>query len=159
VFCSQRLEGSRSGAHFVPLAIFVSSLVRPKRAETGGSRELPSAMLHPWLSIRLHPDPRAANRWVVPGSRLLRHFLAGCDAGTNIARSSVTCQSGSPPRRWEQTRLVNVPILSKARTACPPEAHALYRHPLKIGLAREARSRTRTLAKAEERFPKRLTPF
>jgi hypothetical protein len=35
----ERLEGSRFGAHPVALATFASSLVRPKRVKTGGSRE------------------------------------------------------------------------------------------------------------------------
>jgi hypothetical protein len=36
---TQRLEGSRFGAYPATLATFVSSLVWPKRAKTGGSRE------------------------------------------------------------------------------------------------------------------------
>ena len=39
--CSQRLEGSRSGLYPATLATFASSLVGPKRAKTGGSRERP----------------------------------------------------------------------------------------------------------------------
>jgi hypothetical protein len=38
---AQRLEGSRFGAYPANLATFVSSLVRPKRAKRGGSRERP----------------------------------------------------------------------------------------------------------------------
>jgi hypothetical protein len=37
----------------------------------------PSAMHYPWLLIGLHPDHRAANRWVVRGSRLFSHVSAG----------------------------------------------------------------------------------
>jgi hypothetical protein len=37
--CSQHLEGSRFGVHLSTLAYFASTLVRPKRANTGGSRE------------------------------------------------------------------------------------------------------------------------
>ena len=37
----------------------------------------PSAMHYPWLLIGLHPDHRAANRWVVRRSRLLSHVSAG----------------------------------------------------------------------------------
>ena len=35
----QRLEGSRFGTYLVTLATFVSKLIPPKRAITGGSRE------------------------------------------------------------------------------------------------------------------------
>ena len=35
----QRLEGSRLGVNLSTLANFVSTLIRPKRAKTGGSRE------------------------------------------------------------------------------------------------------------------------
>ncbi len=35
----QRLEGSRFGAHLVTLATFVITLIQPKRARSGGSRE------------------------------------------------------------------------------------------------------------------------
>jgi hypothetical protein len=44
---AHRLEGSRFGGHPGTLAIFVSSLVQPQRAETGGSRERPSAIPSP----------------------------------------------------------------------------------------------------------------
>jgi len=37
---AQRLEGSRFGAYLATLATFVSSLVRPKRAKTSGSRRM-----------------------------------------------------------------------------------------------------------------------
>ena len=35
----QRLEGSRFGAYLSALANFVSTLIRPTRTKTGGSRE------------------------------------------------------------------------------------------------------------------------
>jgi hypothetical protein len=38
---AQRLEGSRFGVFLATLANFVTSLVVPKRAKTGGSRERP----------------------------------------------------------------------------------------------------------------------
>jgi hypothetical protein len=47
--------------------------------------------------------------WVIPGSRLLRHFLEGLSAETNIESAPATCQSGSPPGRWEQKHLVDGP--------------------------------------------------
>jgi hypothetical protein len=39
---AKRLEGSRFGAHLSALAKFVSALIHPKRAKTGGSRERPN---------------------------------------------------------------------------------------------------------------------
>jgi len=61
------------------------------------------------------------SRRVIPGSRLLRHFVARRRAGTNIAWSSGHATKRLPSRRWEQIRLVNVPPLSRTttRTACP----------------------------------------
>jgi hypothetical protein len=41
---AQRLEGSRFGAYAATLAHFVSTLIRPRRVRTGGSRERPMAM-------------------------------------------------------------------------------------------------------------------
>jgi hypothetical protein len=38
---AQRLEGSRFGVFLATLANFVTSLVVPKRAKTGGSRKRP----------------------------------------------------------------------------------------------------------------------
>jgi hypothetical protein len=70
-------------------------------AETRENRRLPRTSqrdaFHPWPSIRLHSDRRAAFRWVIRGSRLLRRFLDGSRADTSLARSPYTCQSGSPP--------------------------------------------------------------
>jgi hypothetical protein len=53
---AHRLEGSRFGAYPATLAIFVSRLEPPKRAETGGSREQPNAM-----------HSRIAIDWLTPG--------------------------------------------------------------------------------------------
>ena len=77
--------------------IFVSTLIQPKRVKTGGSRERPSAMYSLAAFDRLHPDRRDASRWVVSGSRLLRHFLDRSHVETKIVGSPYTFQSGSPP--------------------------------------------------------------
>jgi hypothetical protein len=71
---TQRLEGSRFGANLVPLATFVITLIQPKRARTGGSRERPSVMFSPSYLFRCSENAtadRAASRGDVPGSRLL----------------------------------------------------------------------------------------
>ena len=49
------------------------------------------------LSIRLDPPHRAANRWVVPGSRLLPHVSAGFVMERIREGRRNTRQSGSPP--------------------------------------------------------------
>lgn len=62
------------------LAVFPSERVQPKNVKTGGSRELPSVLLLP-SDVRLagvdeyRPRYRAAERWVVPGSRLPGKFF------------------------------------------------------------------------------------
>ena len=41
---AHRLEGSRFGIHLSALANFLSTLIGPKRAKTGGSRERPNGL-------------------------------------------------------------------------------------------------------------------
>ncbi len=41
---AHRLEGSRFGIHLSALANFLSTLIGPKRAKTGGSREPPNGL-------------------------------------------------------------------------------------------------------------------
>jgi hypothetical protein len=81
----------------LPPANSISSLVSPNRVKTGGSRERSQRDDSPLSLIRFAPANTPASRRDVPGSRLLRHFLVGLGAKTNIAKSSGTFQSGSPP--------------------------------------------------------------
>ena len=71
------LEGSRFGACLVALAIFVPAL---RTAAKCCNRRLPRNTQRdaftPGFWIRLRPAHRAAERWVVPGSRLLPHGSA-----------------------------------------------------------------------------------
>jgi hypothetical protein len=87
---AQRLEGSRFGVCLATHTSFASSLVAPKRVKTGGSRERPigSQLYGPGVTDR---KPWVnASRWVIRGSRPLRHSLVGRSAETNVVRSSGT---------------------------------------------------------------------
>jgi hypothetical protein len=85
---AKRLEGSRFGAYPATLAAFVSTPIQPKRVKSGGSRERFSAIHLPCvLRFRLCLTDRAANRWVVRGSRLLTLFLIGSSVDANKANS------------------------------------------------------------------------
>ncbi|HEY2422845.1 MAG TPA: hypothetical protein VGH55_02005 [Chthoniobacterales bacterium] len=65
--------------------------------KTSGSRERLVEMHLPVTFDSFIPGHRAASPWVIPGSRLLGHFLAARSAETNIGRRLVKRQSGSPP--------------------------------------------------------------
>jgi hypothetical protein len=95
---SERLPGGEPlWCASLPPANSISSLVSPNRVKTGGSRERSQRDDSPLSLIRFAPANTPASRRDVPGSRLLRHFLVGLGAKTNIAKSSGTFQSGSPP--------------------------------------------------------------
>ena len=69
---TQRLEGSRFGAHLVTLATFVITLIQPKRAKSSGSRERLLASQLYRLRYDLETEKPALDptiRWV------LKHFL------------------------------------------------------------------------------------
>jgi hypothetical protein len=57
----------------------------------------PSAMHYLWLLIGLHSNYRAANRWVVRGSRLFSRVSAGLMMRRKLRGWRDTRQSGSPP--------------------------------------------------------------
>jgi hypothetical protein len=65
------------------LPSFILSRVQPRTVKTGGSRELPSTAFSGGdsvLLILLECDG-VAKRWVIPGSRLLSHFLIALALG------------------------------------------------------------------------------
>jgi hypothetical protein len=94
----QGLEGSRFGAYPATLATFVSSLVPPKRTKTGGSRERPIGWQLYDLGIN---ESKALGECIAQGNSreppVATLFWPDGALKTNIARSSDTRQSGSPP--------------------------------------------------------------
>jgi hypothetical protein len=87
---AQSLEGSRFGVYLATLANFVSSLVGPKRAKTGGSRECPigSQLYGPGIN-----GLKAMGKCIamsIRGSRPLRRSLVGQSAETIVVRSCGT---------------------------------------------------------------------
>jgi hypothetical protein len=72
---SRSPEGSRFGVHPATLATFVSSLVRPKRAKAGGSRERPIAFAALW-SFCERGRARAQARFLIVADQLpvTNHF-------------------------------------------------------------------------------------
>jgi hypothetical protein len=95
---SERLRrAGRFGANLFALAKFVSTL---NLAETCKNRRLPRTVQRfAGLGAGVNEIGAAgkSSRWVIRGSRLLRHLVVGLRAERNIARSCCTCQSGSPP--------------------------------------------------------------
>ena len=69
---------------------------------------VPARCIYPRPWIRSHSAHRAASRWVIPGSRQLRHFVARRRASANIALVVRSRAKRLPSRRWEQMRLINV---------------------------------------------------
>ncbi len=67
----------RFGAHLSALANFVSTLIWPRRVRTGGSRERPKQFAALPSGVNGSEPAVNASLWVIPGSRLLRHFLVG----------------------------------------------------------------------------------
>jgi len=91
------------------------------RAETCINRRLPGtthrfAALWPYWE-RIEKPQVNASRWVILGSRPLRHSLVGWSAEANIARWPATRQSGSPPDVGNKRAFVNVcqPFRARAR--------------------------------------------
>ena len=98
VVAAQALEGSRFGAYPATLSTFVSSLVPPKRTKTGGSRERPIGWQLYDLGIN---ESKALGECIAQGNSreppVATLFWPDGALKTNIARSSDTRQSGSPP--------------------------------------------------------------
>jgi hypothetical protein len=112
---AHRLEGSRFGACFVALA----NSFHHEPGRKCGSGRLPgtsqrSAAL--WAGRKRTEPGVNASRWVIRGSRLLQHFAAGRSAGTNVAGSSDTRQSGSPPGGGRSHVVATPRILSRTST-------------------------------------------
>ena len=82
---SQRLEGSR----FIVWQLF--------QMAAGGSRELPIALQLRRLCSEPMETMDKTWRWVIRGSRLFSSSFVISSPGPNVARSSDTPQSGSPP--------------------------------------------------------------
>ena len=134
--CYQRLEGSRFGPGPADLANFTSSLVPPKHAKAGGSRERPNGFAALWPGVNVSEPQVNASRWVIPGSRLLRHFRSGWRCYAKFARWPRRCQSGLPDvasrslrrrgevwlpsRRWAIAHHISAPPLSRTTTNCDP---------------------------------------
>jgi hypothetical protein len=107
-----------------PSQFFVASLVRPRRAETSGSRKRPSVMrsLMAFDSFYLRPGVFAA-RWIFRGSRLFTRRSAVSAIRRNSQGRPGTCQSGSPDAGTPARRHVNsVPRLGylDSRSAFSP---------------------------------------
>jgi hypothetical protein len=86
----------------------------------------------------------------------LRHFLVGLSAETNIESSPATCQSGSPPGRWEQKRLVHVPRPIEDDDSLSAVAKSLTRQPLNVGLASEACSKRKSRRRRKDEYDARM---
>jgi hypothetical protein len=96
-------------------------------AETCKNRRLPGmtqrfAALRPGVSDS--ESQIKSLHWVIPGSRLLRHFLVGLNAETTIAGSSATRLSGSPPGAGQSRVASTRHATSRTRTTTKDVAHA-----------------------------------
>ena len=133
-FCSQRPGGEPLWHVAGDLSIFVSALSPTKKCR---NRRLPGITQGDDLSnapIRLHPAHRAANRSVVPGSRLFSHVSAGLVLRRNSQGRKDTRQSGSPPGAG-QSRVASTHhvIRGRGRGLAPINSKATlppYRWPL-----------------------------
>jgi hypothetical protein len=112
---TQRLEGSRFGLYAAALANLVPPPIPLDRAKTGGSRErLRGLQFYGWvrkdrserriIALRRSREPPAFTR------------SSGITLGTKFARAAAYDPKRLPSRRWEQTRLVNVPRFSRTTT-------------------------------------------
>ena len=79
-------------------------------------RTTPERSMHLWPSIRLNPAYRAGLRWVIRGSRLLPNVSAVFAFRRNSRGDRAHAKAAPLSRRWEQTRLDNLPTLSRMRT-------------------------------------------
>ncbi len=107
---AQRLEGSRFSGYRETSRIRLSASSGQRMSQRAAPGSKPARRIQPRLSIRLYPDHRAANRWVVPGSRLFSPVAARLVMRRKFAGSPDTRQSGSPPG------VGNVPTPSRTRT-------------------------------------------
>jgi hypothetical protein len=114
--CSCSLEGSRFGACLVILVNFAPAPGPPKRVKAGGSRERLYGFADLW---RRHNQSESGRITTSRRSReppVFTRFLRDWRKG-EIRGSAGRKPKRLPSRRWEQTRLINMPTFS--RTACP----------------------------------------
>jgi len=94
---TRRLRGAALTRAARPDGICFSAPSDQRMSQRAAPANNPSRCIYPWLPIRLYPDHRAANRWVVPGSRLFSHVAARLVMRRNLRGWPDTLQSGSPP--------------------------------------------------------------